>query len=335
MFYVWSAEEIDALLGTASPAFKAAYDVRPGGNWEGRNVLRRVTPPGEGRGTAPARFARPSVRARAKRTPPPLDDKILADWNGLTIAALARAAAVFEAPGISRRGPRGLRFRLEQSSRRRRPHCSFLARGQGRRGGPARRLRRARARRARPVRDHRASPAIFRPPRAPREAQSLFGAPDGGLYLTAEDAADAPRVRPRIANDGATPSGVGLMAEVFARLFHLTDDSAWREAAERLIRAFTGVSPQELAQSPLLLAAADLLERGGCVVIEGALDHPIAIALAQAALAAPDPAMTVLRLDRSLWPQGPPGGRPPPPAFPRRCCAGARPAGCRCAMPRR
>ena len=138
-------------------------------------------------------------------------------------------------------------------------------------------------------------------------------------------------MRPRIANDGATPSGVGLMAEVFARLFHLTDDGAWRDAAERLIRAFSGVSPQELAQSPLLLAAADLLERGGCVVIEGALDDPMAIALAKTALAAPDPdtdraaarplalAGTARRAGAAL------------PKSPRRCCAEGRRAGCRCA----
>ncbi|MHA4801775.1 hypothetical protein, partial [Enterococcus faecium] len=35
-FYVWSASEIDALLGTASDPFKAAYDVTDGGNWEGK-----------------------------------------------------------------------------------------------------------------------------------------------------------------------------------------------------------------------------------------------------------------------------------------------------------
>ena len=45
-FYVWRADEIDAELGDASPRFKAAYDVTEGGNWEGKTVLRRVTPRG-------------------------------------------------------------------------------------------------------------------------------------------------------------------------------------------------------------------------------------------------------------------------------------------------
>ena len=40
-FYVWSAAEIDALLGADAEAFKAAYDVHPGGNWEGKTILNR------------------------------------------------------------------------------------------------------------------------------------------------------------------------------------------------------------------------------------------------------------------------------------------------------
>ena len=41
-FYVWTEAEIDAALGPDSAAFKAAYDVTPAGNWEGRTILRRV-----------------------------------------------------------------------------------------------------------------------------------------------------------------------------------------------------------------------------------------------------------------------------------------------------
>ena len=52
-FYVWREDEIDAALGAASPAFKAAYDVTPGGNWEGRTVLRRVDAAGLGRPKRP------------------------------------------------------------------------------------------------------------------------------------------------------------------------------------------------------------------------------------------------------------------------------------------
>jgi uncharacterized protein YyaL (SSP411 family) len=50
--------------------------------------------------------------------------------------------------------------------------------------------------------------------------------------------------------------------------------------------------------------SADMLERGGSVVVDGPLDDPVALALAAVALRAPDASLTVLRLDRRLWPNG-------------------------------
>jgi len=95
------------------------------------------------------------------------------------------------------------------------------------------------------------------------------------------------------------------LAEVFVRLWHLTDEARWRDAAEGLIRAISG-APEGLGASPLTLMSADMLERGGSVVVDGPLDDAAAQALAAAALRAPDPSLTVLRLDRSLWPNGSP-----------------------------
>jgi len=143
------------------------------------------------------------------------------------------------------------------------------------------------------------------------ETLELFGDGQGGVYLTAADAADVPGPRPRHAHDGATPSGVGLLVEVFARLWHLTEEARWREAADGLVRAFSG-APEGIAMSPLLLMGVDMLERGGAVAVDGPLDAPAAKALAEVALRDPDPAISVLRLDRRLWPSGPPRPHLPP-----------------------
>jgi len=59
-----------------------------------------------------------------------------------------------------------------------------------------------------------------------------------------------------------------------------------------------------------------VLERGGSVVVEGPLDDPLARDLAAVALRAPDPSLTVSRLDRRLWPAGPPRGDLPPVSAP-------------------
>ena len=103
--------------------------------------------------------------------------------------------------------------------------------------------------------------------------------------------------------------------EVFARLWHLTDEARWREAAEGLVNAFSGAS-EGVGGSPLLLMGADMLMRGGSVVVDGPLDDAAAHALAAVALQAPDPSLTVLRLDRRLWPNGSPRDALPRPAGP-------------------
>jgi uncharacterized protein len=306
LFYVWREDEIDAALGGAAAHFKAAYDVTRRGNWEGRTVLRRVSPHGSSDEEAELAAARAKLFAvREARPKPGRDDKVLADWNGLTMAALVRASAVFGEPAWIATARAAFDFVMGKL-----------------RGGDGRLLHAWREGHpgARALIDDyasmaRAALALFEASGEPRdldaarklaaEALALFGDGAGGVYLTAKDAADVPGARPRQAHDGASPSGVGLLAEVFVRLWHLTDEPRWRDAAENLFRAVSG-APEGLGGSPLTLMSADMLERGGSVLIDGPLDDPRAQALAEAALGAPDPSLTVLRLDRSLWPDGSP-----------------------------
>jgi uncharacterized protein len=109
-FYVWTPAEIRAVLagdgagaaaigGRADPdAILAYYGVTDAGNFEGKNILHlaegaAATPPP---GLDAARAA--LLAARAERVPPGLDDKRLASWNALAIAALAEAGAVLGRP---------------------------------------------------------------------------------------------------------------------------------------------------------------------------------------------------------------------------------------------
>ncbi|WP_223861814.1 thioredoxin domain-containing protein, partial [Geminicoccus harenae] len=80
-FYVWDAAEIEAVLGADASTFAKHYDVRPGGNWEGRNVLNRLHQPGLAPAEDEAALARMRaalLAARERRVPPARDDKILA-----------------------------------------------------------------------------------------------------------------------------------------------------------------------------------------------------------------------------------------------------------------
>jgi uncharacterized protein YyaL (SSP411 family) len=314
-FYVWTADEIDAFLGADSAEFAAAYDVRPGGNWEGRNVLRRLAPRGDA--TSEARLAANRARLlaeRDKRVRPARDDKILADWNGLTIAALARASAVFDAPDFLVAAEAAFAFVVANLGD---ATGGLLHAWRDGRAGAAGLLDdyAAMARAALSLFEATGTPSYFARAEAWAErALERFGDGEGGFFMSAADG-DRLIVRPRPPHDGAVPSGASLIVEVFARLHHVGLEPRWREAAERAARRHAGNQSAQ-AQSPLLLAAIDLLERGGEVVIEGRRDDPLAVALAREALAAADPTIVALRLDPALWPAGAPGGRPRLPAQP-------------------
>jgi hypothetical protein len=91
-FYVWSVAELRDVLGEDADAAIAWFGATEQGNFEGTNVL-------ESRGFEPAPEVRARIRARllearAARVRPGLDDKRLASWNALMIAALAEAGAV-------------------------------------------------------------------------------------------------------------------------------------------------------------------------------------------------------------------------------------------------
>ncbi len=78
-------------------------------------------------------------------------------------------------------------------------------------------------------------------------------------------------MRSRSLSDGGSSFVREALRSPPVRLWHLTDEARWRESAENLIRAFSG-APEGLGASPLRLMSADMLERGGSVVVDGPLD---------------------------------------------------------------
>jgi uncharacterized protein len=93
-FYVWTLDELRATLGEDADAAIAWFGATENGNFEGANIL-------ESRGPEPSAEQRDRIRAtllaaREQRVRPGLDDKRLAAWNALMIAALADAGAVLQ-----------------------------------------------------------------------------------------------------------------------------------------------------------------------------------------------------------------------------------------------
>ncbi len=320
-FYVWTEAEIDAVLGARSPAFKAAYDVTAAGNWEGRTILRRVTEIGPDEAEAALAADRQRLaQRRAARPRPHRDDKVLTDWNALTVLGLCKAGVVFnQQPWITlaRSTYDGLRTVMIRADGR------LLHSWRDGKPGPAGFLDdyAALARAALALYGASGQEADLRDAISlADEAERLFADPDGGYRLVGGDATDLPRgagAAPRVATDSATPSGAGMMADVLARLALLTGDERYRGRATALARGFAGNRANFPAMGTLL-AAVDTLESSTSVVIAGDPDHPATRALAQAARTAADPAVVTQFV--------PPSGLPPAhPASGKRAAANGDP----------
>ena len=153
-FYVWSLAEVMRELGSEDGEFFARhYDVTLGGNFEGHNILNRLKPM-ERSEADEARLA--GLRAkllavRAARVRPGLDDKVLADWNGLMIAALANASLMFDEPSWLDMAARAFDF-VAQRDDARRSARPFLAPRPAQVSRARVRLRRDDPRRARALR---------------------------------------------------------------------------------------------------------------------------------------------------------------------------------------
>ena len=238
-------------LGAEDGAFfRTAYDVTPEGNWEHHTILHRNRAPALLSDAEEQRLAglRAKLKAvRDKRVWPGWDDKVLADWNGLMIAALANAAGRVPARRLAGRRDARLALRHGHDARRATAGCSIPT-------APASACIAARS----------TTTPTWRAPASPcsrstgetrylDEAQALIAVLDrhfadptgGGYFITADDAADL-IVRGKHCHDNAVPAGNGTLVGVFARLWVLTGEARWHDKAGRQVAAFAGELDRQL-----------------------------------------------------------------------------------------
>jgi uncharacterized protein YyaL (SSP411 family) len=105
---------------------------------------------------------------------------------------------------------------------------------------------------------------------------------NGGYFLTAREA-EALVARTRTAADNATPSGNGSLVGVFARLWYLTGAVVWRERAQSLLDAFAGEAARNFFPMGAYLNGFDLYANAVQVAIIGRRGEPATDALVRAA----------------------------------------------------
>ncbi len=270
-FYVWDKKEIDAVLGTEDSAyFCRFYDVTPAGNWEAGNILNR-TEAGVVSEVDEERLAglrTKLLEARAKRVRPGRDDKVLADWNGLMIAALARAGAYLGEPAwlaLAQRDAAAVCQHLAKDGRIGHSWCD----GKGVFPGLASDLA-AMARAG--IALHEATGDI-----APLERAAAFLAalekhhldPTTGAYFLTADDGEALIVRPRTSHDEAIPNYNAVAADALVRLAPLVGDDTLRARADRLLTGLSGDMARNVLAHGALLNAIDTRLRLAEIVVMG------------------------------------------------------------------
>jgi uncharacterized protein YyaL (SSP411 family) len=315
-FYVWSRDEIDAVLGPEDGAYFAeCYDITPAGNFEGKNILNRLRFLGDA-SDKPGAALRDLVaeeprlaalrykllEARAQRIRPGLDDKVLADWNGLMIAALANAGAALGQPAWLDAAKRAFAFVEQHMTRGDRLGHSWRD-GKllypGLASDHAAMIKAALAL-------HEAAGAPEYLARASQWQQALdrhySNDSAGGYYLTADDA-EGLIVRPASTIDEATPNPNGVAAQNLVRLAALTGDDHWLRRTDSLFNGLLPGAARSLYLHTSLANALDLRLRAVEVVAIG----PRADEFAAHALALPFIERIVMRAAR---PDDLPAGHP-------------------------
>ena len=270
-FYVWSYDEVIRQLGIEDGEFFARhYDVTPGGNFEGHNILNRLTPlPRSDADEARLAALREKLLSvRALRVRPGLDDKALADWNGLMIAALANAGSMLDEPRWVDLASRAFDFVAQTMTRSDRLGHSWRQDKltfPGLASDYAAMIRAALAL-------HEATGIASFLDHALQWQQALdrdyVQAEFGTYYLTAADA-EGLVIRPAATTDEATPNHNAVAAQNLIRLAALSGDDSWRDKADRLIAAVAPLIAENLYMHLAMLNAIDLRLRAAEIVVTG------------------------------------------------------------------
>jgi len=291
-FYMWTLTEFRQVLGPAEADFwEPVFNLKPEGNFKeeagghktGANILHLTRPFDRWAadlGGTEAQLRRRWEDARARlfnrrrtRIHPLKDDKILTDWNGLMIAALAQGARVLGRRDYAEAAAKAARFVLDAL------HSSdgrlFHRFREGERAIPG-----------------QASDYAFliygllqlyrstfdiawaEQATALQEimVKELWDEAGGGFFLVDAQNRELP-VRPKEIYDGAIPSANSVALLNLLWLSRLTGETRWADKADQLVRAFAGTIDRQPSAFTFFLCGLDFaLRPGQDLVIAGELD---------------------------------------------------------------
>jgi uncharacterized protein YyaL (SSP411 family) len=262
-YYVWSQPEIQQLLTPQEfEIFQTPYDVTATGNWEGHTILNRTHDKTPATSETEKIFASARAKlweARNKRIPPQHDDKVLADWNGLFITALADASRVFDQKDWAKAAMKAFAECLNlfwKEDRLLHSHRVGSTRHEGTADDYANLITAALA-----------LHALTGDPQYITKAQELTTALEdnhwdevyNGFYHASQKHTKLP-IKSRTIEDDATPNANSVMIKNYSDLYHLTGDNNFHTKVTQIAVAFASAAKSNPFVAPGLLKNAILLQ---------------------------------------------------------------------------
>jgi len=292
-YYAWRPEQLTAVLGEEDAALAVSLFEVTGTFEHGSSVLQLLSDPADTE--AYERIRARLFEARAERPAPARDDKVVAAWNGLAIAALAETGALLDRPDLVEAAVRAadllLAVHLTADGRLLRTSRD------GRAGDNAGVLE-----------DYADTAEGFLALFAVTGDAEWLGlagglldtvlvhfadAASGALYDTADDAEELIR-RPQDPTDNATPSGWTAAANALLTYAAYTGSARHRTAAERALGIVGALAPRAPRFIGWGLAAAEALADGPReVAVVGPADDPATAELHRTALLGTAPGAVV------------------------------------------
>jgi uncharacterized protein len=312
-FYVWTRGEIDEVLNADDARlFADAYDVSREGNWESKTILNRLNDLDLRKRDVEERLA--AMRAkllerRGGRIRPGFDDKVLADWNGLMIAALAKAADAFDRPDWLASAEQAFDFvctRMTSNGRLFHAYRAGEAKAPANATDYANMIKAALA-----LASVTGDSGYIDQARVWVEVleQHYRAEGHGGYYIAADDTDDL-IVRPLNAQDDAVPNANGTMVSNLAQLYLWTGEERYRTRAEEIVTAFGGNVAENVFQHTGLLAGAiDWLAPAHIVIVVPEGGNAKAMRRALAAVSLPGAVVQEVRAADTLPASSPAHGK--------------------------
>ena len=295
-FYVWTPAQIRDVLGAEDAAlFCRIYDITEAGNFEGHNIANRLAKLELEDFATEQKLIECHGKLhlfRSRRVPPGWDDKVLTDWNGLAIVALAEAGRVFERRDWTECAQAAFALiaaKLSEGGRLRHAYRAGQLRGPGTASDYANMIAAALA-----LHQATGEAAYLDQARAWEETlhTHYWIAGRGGYAFTAGDTTDV-IIRTESAHDDATPNANGVMVANLVRLYGLTAEDRYMERASSTLRAFLPeVAERAVGHTGLLASAMDLNAPLQVVIVDPA-EPPKSSAL--------ETALAAISLPGALW----------------------------------